>query len=184
MSILVFDIETIPDTKAGQILHNSAHLDAHDIADAMLTLRQQETGKSFLPHYLQKIVAISLVLATPNKVHVWSLGDAHSNEAELIRRFFEGIEKHTPTLVSWNGGGFDLPVLHYRALYHGIAAPTYWEHGDNNPQFRYNNYLSRYHYRHIDLMDLLSGYQARAVAPLDAIAQLLGLPGKNEYAWQ
>ena len=39
-------------------------------------------------------------------------------ERELITRFFEGLEKHTPDLVTWNGGGFDLPVLHYRSLLH------------------------------------------------------------------
>ena len=44
-------------------------------------------------------------------------------EAEIIQRFYDGIEKYTPDLVSWNGGGFDLPVLHYRALRHGIIAP-------------------------------------------------------------
>lgn len=178
MSTLIFDIETIPDAKAGQILHNTPTLADKDMADAMLSLRAQETGRSFLPHYLQKIVAISAVLATHDKVHVWSLGDEQSSEAELIRRFFEGIERHTPTLVSWNGSGFDLPVLHYRALFHGIVAPTYWEAGDTNQQFRYNNYLNRYHYRHLDLMDVISAYQARATAPLDAIAQLLGFPGK------
>ncbi len=40
---------------------------------------------------------------------------------ELLERFFEGIERYTPDLVSWNGGGFDLPVLHYRCLLHGGA---------------------------------------------------------------
>jgi len=69
-------------------------------------------------------------------------------------------------------------VLHYRSLRHGIAAPRYWETGDDDNSFRWNNYLSRYHARHTDLMDVLSGYQARAVAPLEEIAVMLGLPGK------
>jgi predicted PolB exonuclease-like 3'-5' exonuclease len=80
--------------------------------------------------------------------------------------------------VSWNGGGFDLPVLHYRALKHGIEAPRYWETGDSDRDFRWNNYLNRYHSRHTDLMDVLSGYQARASASLDQVALLLGFPGK------
>ncbi|OGI38016.1 MAG: 3'-5' exonuclease, partial [Candidatus Muproteobacteria bacterium RBG_16_62_13] len=108
----------------------------------------------------------------------WSLGERDSDEAELIRRFYDGLEKYTPTLVSWNGGGFDLPVLHYRALKHGISAPRYWDTGENDRDFKWNNYLSRFHARHTDLMDVLSGYQPRAIAPLDLIAQLLGLPGK------
>jgi len=48
------------------------------------------------------------------------LGDPGEDEGSLIKRFFDGIEKYTPQLVSWNGGGFDLPVLHYRGLIHGI----------------------------------------------------------------
>ena len=93
-------------------------------------------------------------------------------------RFFDGIEKFTPELVSWNGGGFDLPVLHYRALRHKVAAPRYWETGDEDNAFRYNNYLGRFHWRHIDVMDVLSGYQSRARASLSDAAVLLGYPGK------
>ena len=64
------------------------------------------------------------------------------------------------------------------SLLHGISAPRYWETGDEDNQFRWNNYLNRYHYRHLDLMDVLSGYQARASASLQTIALMLGLPGK------
>jgi predicted PolB exonuclease-like 3'-5' exonuclease len=110
------------------------------------------------------------------------LGEPSSPEPELIQRFFDGIGKFTPTLVSWNGGGFDLPVLHYRALRHGISAPRYWEMGDSDRDFRYNNYINRYHERHLDLMDVLSAYQLRAVAPLHEIATLLGFPGKMGMA--
>jgi predicted PolB exonuclease-like 3'-5' exonuclease len=69
-------------------------------------------------------------------------------------------------------------VLHYRALIHSIAGCCYWDLGDNNREFKFNNYLSRFHMRHLDLMDVLAGYQNRAWAPLDEIAQLCGLPGK------
>ena len=83
-----------------------------------------------------------------------------------------------PQLVSWNGGGFDLPVLHYRGLRHGVVAGKYWDMGDDDREFKYNNYISRYHLRHLDLMDLLAMYQPRANAPLDAMAKLCGFPGK------
>ena len=101
-----------------------------------------------------------------------------SDEKEIIERFFDGIEKYTPDLVSWNGSGFDLPVLHYRALRHGVAAPRYWETGDDDQSFRWNNYLNRFHWRHLDLMDVLSSYQNRGRASLEDISVLLGLPGK------
>ena len=109
---------------------------------------------------------------------MWTLGDREADEAEIIGRFFEGIERYSPTLVSWNGSGFDLPVLHYRALLHGIQASRYWETGDNDRDFRYNSYLGRFHWRHIDLMDVLAGFQPRGRASLDQIATMLGFPGK------
>ena len=81
-------------------------------------------------------------------------------------------------MVSWNGAGFDLPVLHYRSLLHGVTAARYWETGDSDHSFRFSNYLSRFHWRHMDLMDILSGFQGRGRASLDDIATLLGFPGK------
>ena len=178
MSVLVFDIETIPDVEAGRKLYELSGLSDYDTAQALFALRRAKVGNDFLPHYLQKICAISVVLSHGSQVKVWSLGDEHSDEKELISRFYAGIDKHTPTLVSWNGSGFDLPVLHYRSLIHDISAPTYWETGENQQNFRWNNYLSRFHYRHMDLMDLIAGYQNRAFAPLDDIATMLGFPGK------
>ncbi len=179
MNVLTFDIETIPDVVTGRRLHGLDELSDKDVAQVMFAKRREQTGDSdFLRHHLHRIVAISAVLRQGESLRVWSLGETTSDEAEIVRRFFDGVEKYSPTLVSWNGGGFDLPVLHYRALLHGISAPRYWDTGDNDREFKWNNYLSRFHARHTDLMDVLSGYQPRAVAPLDEMAQMIGLPGK------
>ena len=179
MNVLVFDIETVPDLDAGRRLHGLDGLSDEDVAKAMFHMRRQETGGSeFLKLHLHRVVAISAVLRTRDALKVWSLGDAAADEKEIVQRFFDGIDKFTPTLVSWNGGGFDLPVLHYRALLHGISAPRYWDTGDDDRDFKWNNYISRYHARHTDLMDVIACYQARAVAPLDEVATMLGFPGK------
>ncbi|HEX9625594.1 MAG TPA: 3'-5' exonuclease [Acidiferrobacterales bacterium] len=179
MNTLVFDIETVPDVATGRRLYGLADLNDDDVAKVMFHKRREESGGSeFLRHHLHRVVAISAVLRSGDALKVWSLGEIEAGEAELIRRFFDGIDKYTPTLVTWNGGGFDLPVLHYRALRHGVAAPRYWDTGDDDRDFKWNNYLSRFHARHTDLMDVLAGYQPRACAPLDEIAQMLGLPGK------
>ena len=179
MYLYVFDIETVPDVAAGRKLYGLDDLDDKNVALAMFHKRAAETGGAeFLRHHLQRIVAISVVLRTPGKFRVWSLGDPDSGEAELLGRFFDGIERYSPTLVSWNGSGFDLPVIHYRSLLHGISAPRYWDTGSDDRDFKWNNYLSRYHERHTDLMDVLAGYQPRATARLDEIATLLGYPGK------
>jgi 3'-5' exonuclease len=176
--VMVFDIETVPDVEGGRRIHGFQGLSDADTARALTQLRVQKTGSEFLALHLHRIVAISVVLATRDRLAVWSLGEEDAPEKELLARFFEGVERYTPTLVTWNGGGFDLPVIHYRALMHGISAPRYWDTGDDDREFRYNNYLSRYHWRHLDLMDVLAGFQMRANAPLDEVASLLGFPGK------
>lgn len=178
MNVLVFDIETIPDIDLGRRLYNLQGLSDALVAEAMYQKRRQEGGGEFLRPHLHRIVAIAVVMRSQEWCKVWSLGGSEASERELIQRFFDGIGKYTPTLVSWNGGGFDLPVLHYRALLHGICAPSYWETGDQDIGFRWNNYLNRFHWRHIDLMDVLSGYQARMAVSLEDISTLLGCPGK------
>jgi predicted PolB exonuclease-like 3'-5' exonuclease len=176
-----FDIETVPDVEFGRRFYELDGLPDDDVATAMMFKRQQQTGSDFLPLHLQRIVAISVSFRTADTFKVWTLGDEKSDEAEIVQRFFDGIEKYTPDLVylvSWNGGGFDLPVLHYRALKNNIQAPRYWEMGDNDRDFKWNNYMSRFHWRHVDLMDVLAGFQPRGRASLDQMAVLLGFPGK------
>ena len=178
MHCFSFDIETIPDVEFGRRMWDLDDLSDEDVAAAMFFKQQQKSGSEFLPLQQHRIVAISVALRTADTFRVWSLGDEDADEAELVRRFYDGIDRYTPDLISWNGGGFDLPVLHYRALKHGVQAPRYWETGDGDREFRYNNYLSRFHWRHIDLMDVLAGFQPRARASLDQVAVLLGYPGK------
>ena len=185
MNILVFNIETIPDIEGGQLINNLQGLDDKSTAKALLHLRQQQTGSRELPLYLQRIASISVVYRgmgddMDHEVSVQSLGDENSTEAELLSLFFEKIEKRTPTLVSWNGSSFDLPVIHYRSLKNKVSASTYWEKGNSNNAFRDDNYLSRYHGRHTDLMDVLSSYNESAGAPLNDIALMLGFPGKKD----
>ena len=179
--VLAFDIETIPDVAGLRRLHGlPADLPDRDVAEIAFQLRRTKTGSDFLPLHLHRVVVISCVLRDDEGFKVWSLGTATA-KPEIIQRFFDGIEKYMPQLVSWNGGGFDLPVLHYRALIHGVAAPRSGRPGDENRDFRYNNYISRYHTRHLDLMDVLALYQPRNNAPLDDVAQLAGFPGQARH---
>ena len=177
---LVFDIETVPDIARAKELYHLQSLGDDEALEALKNIRRQETGGSdFFRHHLHRIVCISVVLRLGDSIRVWSLGDEGADEGDIIRRFFSAIDRYDMTLVSWNGGGFDLPVLHYRAMLHHISAPMYWETGEHYKEFRYNNYINRYHLRHVDLMDILSLYQARAAQPLDQIAVFLGFPGKQ-----
>jgi hypothetical protein len=178
MTQLVFDIETVPDVEYGRRALDLAGLTDAEVAAAMFALRREHTGSDLLPLEQQRVVAIACLLRRGDQLRLWSLGDPGSGEKELLERFFDGIERLTPELISWNGSGFDLPVMHYRCMLHGVRAARYWETGDEDAAFRYNNYLGRFHWRHLDLMDVLSGYQGRGRASLSSIALLLGLPGK------
>jgi len=173
---LVFDIETVPDAELGRRLGFEG--DDLEVAAQMLAAREEESGSSFLPLEQHRVVAISTLLRSGDQIQVWSLGAVDSPEDDLLRRFFGGIDRLRPTLVSWNGSGFDLPVLHYRMLRHGISSPAYWDTGERDRDFKWNNYLNRYHARHVDLMDVLAAYQGRGRASLEHVSLLLGLPGK------
>jgi predicted PolB exonuclease-like 3'-5' exonuclease len=177
-NVFAFDIETVPDVEFGRRLHGLEGLTDKQVGYVMQTRQREQTGSEFLSLEQHRVVAIAVALRTRDGFKAWSLGEPDSPEADLVRRFFDGIERHSPTLVSWNGSGFDLPVLHYRALRHSLQAHRYWEMGDEDQAFRWNNYISRFHWRHVDLMDVLSGFQGRGRVGLDKIAQLLGLPGK------
>jgi 3'-5' exonuclease len=182
VNVLVFDVETIPDVQLGRRALGLRDLSDTQVAKAMFAAARAHSGSDFLPLEQHQVVAISCALRSRDQLRVWSLGDELADEHELISRFYEGIDRYTPDLVSWNGGGFDLPVLHYRALRAGVQAPRYWEAGDEDREFRFNNYLNRFHWRHLDLMDVLSGYQNRARASLEDMAALLELPGKLGFS--
>ena len=175
--VLAFDIETVPDVAGIRRLYDlPADLPDHDVAELAFQKRRVQTGSDFLPPHLQRVAVISCLLREDDSLRLFSI--AESAEKDLIQRFFDGIDKYVPQLVSWNGGGFDLPVLNYRALISGVAAPKFWDQGDDDKDFRFNSYLGRYHARHLDLMDVLAMYQPRNNAPLDETARLAGFPGK------
>jgi hypothetical protein len=177
--ILVFDIETVPDIAGLRRAYRvPAELADDAVLDWFTQKRRLQTGGDFLPLHHHEVVAIACALRDGSGLKIASVGTASDPEPELIRRFYDLIDKHTPQLVSWNGGGFDLPVLNYRALIHGVTAAKFWDWGDDDREFRFNSYLGRYHTRHLDLMDVLAMYQPRASAGLDAMARLCGFPGK------
>src|SRR5688572_32684293 len=116
--VLAFDIETIPDVEGIRRLHGlPADLADAEVAEVAFQKRRTQSGSDFLGPHLHRVLVISCVLREGDSLKIFSLGD--SSEKELIRRFYDGVERLVPQLVSWNGGGFDLPVLNYRALING-----------------------------------------------------------------
>jgi predicted PolB exonuclease-like 3'-5' exonuclease len=175
--VLVFDIETIPDVAGIRRLHElPADLPDAEVAEVAFQKRRAQTGSDFLGPQLHKVIVVGCVLREAESIKVFSI--AEDSEKDTLQRFYDGIEKLVPQIVSWNGGGFDLPVMNYRSLINGVAAPKFWDQGEDDKDFRFNSYLGRYHARHCDLMDVLAMYQPRSGAPLDELARLAGFPGK------
>ncbi len=182
-SVLAFDIETIPDIAGLRALRGAApSLTDAEVYAAEIAERKDRGKSDFMPLHLQRVLVVSCIFRNAHGLQVRSFvdgeADGRSHEGEIIQEFFDRIERRRPQLVSWNGGGFDLPVLQQRGLRHGVVAGKYWDMGDDDREYRYNSYIGRYHLRHIDLMDLLAMYQPRGNAPLDAMAKLCGFPGK------
>ena len=90
MNILVFDIETIPDIDSGKRLYDLDGLSDKEVAEVMFSRRRQETdgASDFLRLHLHRVVAISVLLSTKDKLNVWSLGTPESDEADLLQRFY------------------------------------------------------------------------------------------------
>jgi predicted PolB exonuclease-like 3'-5' exonuclease len=189
MNVLTFKLKTIPDIDGCRRLYDLHGLSDDDVAKAVFHKRRQEANTEILRHHLHKVIAVSAVLRAGDQFKVWSLGTVESNEADLLQRFYSGIARYRPKLVSWGGVEFDLPIIHYRSLLYPLNASQYWEAGQSDSSFQNDNYVSRYHDRHTDLVGLLAGFQASASAPLNEIATLCGFPGDmgigtNQQIWQ
>lgn len=178
--IAAFDIETIPDPDIGRRLLGLEGSDA-DVVHEMVRRRLEETdGASEYPQLpWQRVVCVCATVLEPEsaKVEICALGGNAMDERSHVEGFYRLVSSmpEPPRLVSWNGGGFDLPVLRYRAMMLGIAAPDFYRvDGDR----RWNNYQNRYHDLHTDVMDALSGFGASMRVGLDTMSRVIGLPGK------
>lgn len=166
MNVFAFSIKTAPDIDSCRRLFDLHGLSDEDVAKAVFHKRRQQANSEILSHHLQRIVSISAVLRNRDQFRVWSLGDIESSEEELLQRFFRGIDRYTPDLLSWNGNRFDLPVIHYRSLLYVINAGTYWSYDNIDLSIR-----------HVDLTAALGGGLLQNEAPLGEVAGLCGFPG-------
>lgn len=181
--VLVFDIETVADIDgARRIYPQLADLNDADALSALTAIRVQEAGHDFMRLPLQRIVCISALYIKEGKLSLFSLTADKFSEEEILTKFFKAfsdIDK-LPQLISWNGSGFDIPVLIYRAMQYGLAAPWLFEEGERIKSMRFNNYVNRFQTRHLDLMDRFSQYGASRREAMDVVASLYGLPGKTD----
>ena len=153
----------------------------------LLSLRAMEifkekTGSEFLPVCFHRVVSISAVMADGfgRFLRVSTLDG--ENERDKIAKFLAFIEDFNPRLVSFNGRGFDLPMIMARAMCYNLSAAAYFETNDrDNNKSKWENYRSRYDGRfHMDLLDHISDFGAVRGLKLDHICASVGLPGKYD----
>ncbi len=186
-ALFVFDIETIPDTS---VVENLLGENIEDVEKARKALEDYHLkitdGKNaFLRQPFHKIVAVSYVLAEPSfeedtgqkfyKIrHIRSGGQEASQEQDLVYGFFKLVDDKLPTLVSFNGRTFDIPVLKYRAMKYANKFTKFFKEGT-----KWDSYSSRYSPDwHCDLLDVLSDFGSSARIKLNEVCSILGLPGK------
>ncbi len=184
-NLFVFDIETVPDADAAP---NLTGIESTDVGARRKAIEDYHLaitdGKNAFPRQpFHKVVAISFLdaeIGRDGRTEAYTLRDLRSGgepgfgEKQLLQGFFQYLERHKPRLVSFNGRTFDLPVLKYRAMVHGIEAPWLHKSGD-----KWNSYGYRYATDwHCDLLDVLSDYGASAKIKLNEVCAAFGFPGK------
>lgn len=187
--IIVFDIETVPDADATRRLIGDPALDDIAARDALADYFLEKTdGRNDFPRQpFHQICAISYahLIREPGESgselvvrRIATGGDANDSEETLIEGFLNIIEKRAPQLVSFNGRGFDVPVLKYRAMVHNLSCPRWFTEGD-----KWKNYDTRFDSTyHLDLLEVLSDYGASARCSIHEIASAFAVPGKLETA--
>src|SRR3954469_6190115 len=147
--LVAFDIETIPDPEIGRRVMGIEG-DDHAVVLEMVRRRQDESkGSQKYPQQpWHRIVCVCATLldTKTGTIAMRTFGADPNDEGSIIRGFFElfAPSMPSPRLVSWNGNGFDLPVLRYRGMKHGIAAPGFYRTGDRQGA----SYVNRYHDLH------------------------------------
>jgi 3'-5' exonuclease len=166
-SVIVWDLETVPDFRGFAAANGLAGKTDEEVREAI--------GEKFPKHIYHSIVCIGALVVRREDDHwaVEALGAPHvgdRTEKELISAFVGKIAELNPQLVTFNGNGFDLPVLRYRAMIHAVSAPGLAE----------RSYFNRYTEDALDLCDALSSFSSGARATLNEISKIMGMPGKPD----
>jgi 3'-5' exonuclease len=166
-NVIIWDIETIPDLQGFAAANYLIGKSDAEIREVM--------GDKFPKHIYHSIVCIGALIAhrEDDKWAVDAIGAPHigeRSEKELVQGFVDKIADLNPQLVTFNGNSFDLPVLRYRAMVHGVAAPG----------LSARPYFNRYTDDAIDLCDVLSSFAPQAKATLHEICKVMGMSGKPD----
>ena len=178
---LIFDIETVGD---GDLIRKVRFPDEElTPREAVERYRRQlleETGRDVLPatFVLPVSVAVAKVSADFRLMDLTVLDAPAFRPQEIARRFWQGWQHYDrPTFVSFNGRGYDLPVLELAAFRYGLSVPAWFNVDSKSFEQSRNRYN---HDSHLDLQDLLTNFGAvRMSGGLNLLATLIDKPGKS-----
>lgn len=179
--ICVFDCETIPDVGLLRRIYGYEG-DSVSVCEQAFLAQKEINGSGFLPVIFHQVVAISAVLADEYGKFLRVSTIKGENEREILSEFIKFINDYNPRLVSFNGRGFDLPMIMVRAMRYNLSCPSYFEiENKETNKSKWENYRSRYDGKfHLDLLDHISDFRAVSGLKLDTLCASLNLPGKYD----
>ena len=189
--VWAFDAEWVPDPSTGRVVYRLPATMADDSVQEEMWRRgggDEDNPRPYLKTALCRLVSIAAVIRsrvdTEPPLQLYSLPragviDEELGEAEIIRRFLEGVGRHHPQLVGFNSRNADFPILLQRALVHSVSAPEFarcpdrpWEGVD---YFAHGEW-------HIDLIEIVGAKGRESRPSLHEIATARGIPGKFSTA--
>jgi len=180
----VFDIESVADgALVSRVKYPGEDLTPSKAIKKYREELLEENGKDFIPYtfHLPVSLVIAKVAHDYRLIDLVALDEEQSRPHEIVKLFWEGWQKYRrPRLVTFNGRGFDLPLLELCAYRYGLAIPD-WLAEDrksfDQPRNRYNTWA------HFDLHEWLTNNGAsRFNGGLSLAASLIGKPGKLDVA--
>ena len=172
-TFLIVDTESIPD---GRLLRAVKYPELTITEEEAIEKARVEaselsyTGSDFIPVTFQVPVAVCVARVSRDYslTKITCLDAPQFRPREIVRQFWKGLELVNGKIVTFNGRGFDLPLLELAAFRYGIAAKQY-----------YLSRGSRYNSNSLDLQEFFSNFGAcRMNGGLNLLAKMLGLPGK------
>jgi len=180
---LVFDIETVAD---GELIAAAKYPTETALSPIEAIARFQEelvlqSGKTFVPYSYQ--IPAAIVIAKLDKsyelIDLVSLDEPEFRPHVMTEHFWRGWESYgRPQWITFNGRGFDLPVMELAAFRYGLSVPNWFKNDSNSysqPRNRFNVAS------HFDLQEFITNSGATWFrGGLDLLARLLGKPGKMD----
>jgi len=180
---LVFDIETVPDGELiSRVRYPGQALEPKQAIEKYQQELLEKNGSDFIPYTYH--LPVSVVIGKVNNNYeledLVALDEQQGRPHLITRHFWKGWEKYEATLVTFNGRGFDIPVMELGAFRYGISLKKWFQLNARNfdqPRNRFN--LKS----HFDLQEVLTNHGAsRMYGGLNLIANLIGKPGKMDVA--